>query len=175
MQRKGRWAPANEAGSGIVWALTVAGFLLILVGAVLTLSLSYHNRSLKNDDQRQAYLTARSGAEMIAKEFAKGSSTAREITAYLQENGTWTVDDVGFAAELGICSLLVRLEEQPGNGDTLTVTVTATAFKGDERQSVVATLTGIYVDNDNSDPGAAEKKLVWKIASYHDGDKEVSG
>ena len=75
----------EEGCSGIIWAMAVAGFLLILVGAVLSISLAYQNRSRRNDDARQAYLTARSAADMVAQEFISGSPTAAEIFAYL----TW--------------------------------------------------------------------------------------
>lgn len=67
----------EEGGSGIIWAMAVAGFLLILVGAVLSISLAYQNRSRRNDDARQAYLTARSAADMVAQEFISGSPDGR--------------------------------------------------------------------------------------------------
>lgn len=104
----------EEGGSGIIWAMAVAGFLLILVGAVLSISLAYQNRSRRNDDARQAYLTARSAADMVAQEFISGSPTAAEIFAYLLEEA-WTVEDVGFAADMGRCSLHAVLEPYDGN------------------------------------------------------------
>ena len=169
MRQKLKAVMRQDAGSGIVWALTVAGFLLIIVGAVLTISLVYHNRSLKNDDQRQAYLTARSGADMIVSEFTAGSSTALEIYQHLQERTTWTVDDVGFDEEMGSCALTVRLDKPENSGSRLTITVTADAVKGNARQVIVATLAGVYADNDSSEPGAAEQELIWTLLSYRDG------
>ena len=122
--------------------MAVAGFLLILVGAVLSISLAYQNRSRRNDDARQAYLTARSAADMVAQEFIAGSPTAAEIFAYLLEEA-WTVEDVGFAADMGRCSLHAVLEPYDGNTTRREITVTATAVKGRETRSVTASLVGV--------------------------------
>ena len=83
MKRKLR----ETAGSGVIWAMIVAGFLLIIIGAVLSMSLSYYQRSLRNGEARQAYLTARSAVDAMVQEFTGGSATSEEIYRYLQENG----------------------------------------------------------------------------------------
>ena len=174
MQKRNKESNRRDAGSGVVWALAVAGFLLIIVTAVLTISLAYHNRSLRNDDQRQAYLTARSGVDMVAAEFTAGSSTAMEIYSYLKTNDVWTVDDVGFAEDMGSCALTVRLEQPASADERLTLTITADAEKGKGKQSITATLVGVETENDNSAPGAADTKLTWYITSYEDGKGAVS-
>ena len=164
----------EEDGSGIIWAMAVAGFLLILVGAVLSISLAYQNRSRRNDDARQAYLTARSAADMVAQEFIAGSPTAAEIFAYLLEEA-WTVEDVGFAADMGRCSLHAVLEPYDGNTTRREITVTATAVKGRETQSVTASLVGVLQrQGEESTPGGMdsetgrpeEKTLTWYLAAY---------
>ena len=66
---------------------------------------------------------------MVAQEFISGSPTAAEIFAYLLEEA-WTVEDVGFAADMGRCSLHAVLEPYDGNTTRREITVTATAVKG---------------------------------------------
>ena len=69
MKRKLR----ETAGSGIIWAMIVAGFMLVIVSAVLTFSLNYYQRSLRNGELRQSYLTARSAADLMIREFVGGT------------------------------------------------------------------------------------------------------
>lgn len=162
-------------GSAIIWAMAAAGFLLILVSAVLGISLAYQNRSRRNDDARQAYLTARSAADMVVQEFTSGTSTAAEIFAYLQERGQWTVEDVGFGAEMGACSLRAALEPFDSQTTKRVITVSATAVKGGESRSVTATIVGVLqrqgedtpsggVDSETQNP--AEKTRTWYLSAY---------
>ncbi len=171
----------KQTGSGIVWAMAVAGFLLLIVTAVLSISFSYHRRSQKNDQVRQAYLTARSGVDLVVEEFVAGSSTAEEILAFLRDQGQWQVEDVGFSAEMGRCSLLVSLDTQSVEGSAQVVTVTATAVAGSAVRSITATLIGVIdrkppgsmdgetVESDTQRP--AGRRLIWYLSSYTDGEK----
>ena len=132
------------AGSGIIWAMAAAGFLVLIVGAALAISYGYHQRSIRNDNTRQAYLTARSGADLVVNEFITGSSTALEIYEYLQKNTVWEVPEVNFTEDMGDCSLLVQLQEPEDAATTKrTITVTATAERSGRSRTVTAILVGV--------------------------------
>lgn len=60
----------NEKGSTIVTAIVIAMILTVLLGTILLIANSYHNRSLKNNQDRQAYLTAKSIVDTISKQIA---------------------------------------------------------------------------------------------------------
>lgn len=62
----------NEKGSTIVTALVITMILMILLGTCFAIASSYHNRSIANHQERQAYLTARSIVETISKEIKAG-------------------------------------------------------------------------------------------------------
>ena len=165
----------NKNGSGIIWAMAVAGFLLLILGAVLTISLTYHSRSLKNDDTRQVYLTARSGVNMIIKEFTKGSEASERIYDYLEINGTWTVDDAGFVEPMGSCSIELKLEPQEDSEKTeKTITIKATAEKNSKIKTIKATIIGV-IERQGSSPEITPDpdKLKWYVSSYTDGGKEA--
>lgn len=162
----------HDAGSGIVWAITVAGFLLIIVSAVLTISYVYHNRSVQNDDGRQAYLTARSAVDMIVGELTEGSSTGREIYRFLQDNEVWTVEDVGFTSSMGSCGVTVKLETPKAEDGRLQLTVTAAAEKEGQYRTVTANLAGIFETQPTggeSGSVSGTKYPTWYIISYTDG------
>lgn len=56
----------NQKGSTIVTAMVIAMVLTILLGACFAIASSYHNRSIKNHQERQAYLTAMSIVDTIS-------------------------------------------------------------------------------------------------------------
>ena len=175
----------NASGSAIVWAMIVGGFLLLMVAATLTISYVYHQRSVRNTDDRQAYLTARSGVDLIVNEFTAGSANADTIYQALQTDGNASIPDVGFHEEqMGSCSLELALTEaEPAAGEgeegkPATIVVTATAaYKGRSR-TIIATLVGVQSRKDDpaggetdSGGGSAgeEEELTWYLSSYRDG------
>ena len=50
----------NEKGSSLIFAVVVIMVLSIVIAAALAISYTYYNRSIANNSQRQAYLTAKS-------------------------------------------------------------------------------------------------------------------
>ncbi len=172
----------DNTGSGLIWAMAVGSFLLLIVAGTLTIAYSYNLRSLKNNDARQVYLTARSGADLIVAEFTSGSTTAASIYGYLEENGTWTVDDVAFREEMGQCALTVVLDE-PEDADTTkrTIQVQSTATLNGKSQTVIATVIGVIEREGEDDPlpdddeteTTDETELTWYLSSYSDGGEEA--
>lgn len=172
----------NNAGSGLVWAMAVGSFLLIIITALLSVSYFYSGRSLKNNNEQQAYLTARSGVDLIAKEFVEGSTNSDEMFAYLEQHGTWEIQDVGFPEEMGTCTLSAVLIE-PGEDETKrTIEITARAVVEEKTQTVTATISGVIqregtstpVFPDTGEDGEPDDTypLTWYVVSYENGGKE---
>ncbi|WP_028042154.1 hypothetical protein [Candidatus Stoquefichus massiliensis] len=64
----------NEKGSSIVMAVVVGMVLTVLLGACFAIASSYHNRSIRNNQERQAYLTAKSIVDTISLQITAGNS-----------------------------------------------------------------------------------------------------
>lgn len=83
----------NEQGSTIVAVVIVTMLVLVLTGAMYMLAQSYYNRSVRNNDERQAYLFAKSEVKIIANNLKKekGSFTT---SAYdpKDASGTWNLN-----------------------------------------------------------------------------------
>ena len=57
----------NSKGSTILWAITIIMVLMITIAGGLTISYSYFQRSIQNNNKRQAYLTAKGIIENIVE------------------------------------------------------------------------------------------------------------
>lgn len=55
----------NEKGSTLVTAIVITMVLMILLGACFSIASSYHTRSIKNHQEKQAYITAKSIVDTI--------------------------------------------------------------------------------------------------------------
>lgn len=177
----------DDSGSSLVWAIAVAGFLLIVVSAVLSVSLSFSKRSMDIHKEQQAYLTARSGVDLITQEFVTGSSNSEKIYYYLEAKQSWSVSDVGFEEDMGTCSIEAQLLEPETPADTKrTILVTATGTVDGCSRTISATLVGVVQregtasapeessgeeDGTVSDP---TKRLTWYVSAYTDGGKEAA-
>ncbi|MFR7592312.1 MAG: hypothetical protein ACLUVC_12760 [Longibaculum sp.] len=58
----------NKKGSTLVSAMVIGMVLTILIGGCFAIASSYHTRSIKNHQERQAYLTAKAIVDTIAEE-----------------------------------------------------------------------------------------------------------
>lgn len=160
----------NCNGAGLIWAMAVGSFLLLIVAGTLTIALSYSHRSTENNDARQAYLTARAGADLIVQEFVGGSDNADRIYNYLEDYDDWTTS-VGFKEELGDCRVTVTLEAPEDDEATKrTIRIESTATVGDQDRVVDATIIGV-VQREGAIPEGDEddSTLTWYLSSYTDG------
>ena len=73
----------NNNGGTLTWAIVVIFVLVILIGASLTMSFAYYNRSLINIDKRQAYLTSRSVVDALSDEIKNQTDSGNEILTKL--------------------------------------------------------------------------------------------
>lgn len=143
----------DRRGSAVIWALAVGSFLMIILIAILSISLFYGQRSLDNNDNRQAYLTARAGVDLIVQAFLSDNENSRTIYTYLSTNTKWNVADIGFENDMGTCALEVTLDA--ANAANQTITVKATAVKSSSTKTITAILTGTNAN--------------WTLAAYKNG------
>ncbi|MGN1392084.1 MAG: hypothetical protein ACI4WQ_08850 [Sharpea porci] len=83
----------NEEGSTIVAVVIVTMLVLILTGAMYMLAQSYYNRSVRNNDERQAYLYAKSEVKIIADNLKKETGSFTTSVYYPKDaSGTWNLN-----------------------------------------------------------------------------------
>ena len=58
----------REQGSAMLWSVLVLAIIAIFATGVLTLALSFSQRSIQNDSRQQAYLTARSAVDALSSQ-----------------------------------------------------------------------------------------------------------
>ncbi len=102
-------ARPNKSGSAILWAVMVLAMLSVFVTAALTITFSYHRRSITDIDSRQSYITARSVALSLAKQIENGGFT-NMIPSTAGSEITTPVS--GLAQGMGECSVRVRRESE---------------------------------------------------------------
>lgn len=82
----------NEQGSAIVWAIAVIMILLVILTAGMMIAMGYNNRNFQNNNERQAYYTARSVVTAVAEEITNSDESKNEIMVQL---GLMTKETVG--------------------------------------------------------------------------------
>lgn len=137
---------SRRDGSALVWAVVILLVLAILVGTVLTLSLSYFTRSLSSNQSKQAYFTARSAASALADQICGSSvgDAGQAILDRLGANGdSVSIDAMQFTStggtqsHMGTCKAILTRESYNGHD---TIRITATATVGGQSKSVTMRL-----------------------------------
>jgi hypothetical protein len=127
----------RQKGSVLTWAIVILLVLTVLVGAVLTLSLSYYTRSLNNNSLKQAYFTARSAVNAIAEELCGSTANGKTMLAKLLSNGdVLEIPNIQFdnhQSDMGTCKAVLKRESYRGLD---TILITATATVGSQTESV---------------------------------------
>ena len=134
----------NNRGSALIWVLVICIIFGILGMAIGAIALSMNNRSINNNLKQQTYFTARSAVDAVFAQFNgddKKGSFARYLNENLLKEGTNNsikIDnffkDSEYRDQLGDCTVT-------GSYDATTkiVTLTATAKKGSQEDTVVLT------------------------------------
>ncbi|WP_133968348.1 polymer-forming cytoskeletal protein [Eubacterium limosum] len=84
----------NEQGSAIVWAIAVIMILLVILTAGMMIAMGYNNRNFQNNNERQAYYTARSVVTAVAEEITNSDESKNEIMVQLGLMTKTTVEEV---------------------------------------------------------------------------------
>lgn len=90
----------NRRGSALIWAMAVICVLFIAAAGILTLSMSYYNRSLSVAARANATLTARSAIEFVSADVIGGGEEFKPDT------GNETAETFEF--EINPCTITVR-------------------------------------------------------------------
>ena len=107
---------------------------------------------------------------------------SQDIYHYLQENTTWSVEDVTFAEQMGTCALTAQLLPPEKEQTTKqTIIITTTAQKNGATKTITATLIGVHARTqadiqegwDTQNP--ADITVSWYLSAYTDGGEEVGG
>lgn len=123
----------RERGSAMLWSVLVLAIIAIFATGVLTMALSFSQRSIQNDSRQQAYLTARSAVDAL-------SSQLHALEAGQQSELVPTTPE-GIRVEIpqtegmGSCTATIARPEEG------VITITATARYGSQEQTVVGRLT----------------------------------
>lgn len=56
---------SNNKGAALIWAICASAIVLIILGSTLTLAESYHARTIRQTNSKQAYYTARSAVDTV--------------------------------------------------------------------------------------------------------------
>ncbi|MEG0913000.1 MAG: hypothetical protein RSD08_01775 [Oscillospiraceae bacterium] len=128
----------NKKGSALIWAMLVMGMLSIFVAAAIAIAFSYHQRSLNSNTLQQAYFSARSTANAIATDIAKGNET------FLPKNvgDKVSIDSIAYPSDkhMGTCTaVLERINDAK-------IAVTGTAVYGKSTSSVTVDLVQKYTE-----------------------------
>jgi len=138
---------SNNKGSALVWALVTIFVLVIFIGTTLTMAFSYYNRSLINNDLKQAYFTARSVVDALKDEIQADTANGQAILAELDTVGdTVNIENINFvgdSTDQGYITATVILEE------TDTIIITATAYIGERTKTVTLRLHSDGTVSDN--------------------------
>lgn len=121
----------NHQGSALAWTMAILLGLSIFIVATMTLSLSYMKRAVAANTQKQAYLTAKSGAQTVAGEIAGETEAGKGILAALTEPQSSTSFPLfQNDAKMGDCQITVTRKDKQ-----LTVTALATMNKAPQTKT----------------------------------------
>lgn len=145
----------NEKGSSLIFAVVVIMVLSIVIAAALAISYTYYNRSIANNSQRQAYLTAKS----VLTNVVDNINTTDYSALIPTEIGSAEYDISDFPTELGEVdklSFLKNLEKDENQKDIEKITISVSATYGGKQGTMNADLKRYEKEN-------------WQLIKYYDG------
>ncbi|MEY8280941.1 hypothetical protein AAK917_06720 [Oscillospiraceae bacterium 52-8] len=123
----------REQGSAMLWSVLVLAIIAIFATGVLTLALSFSQRSIQNDSRQQAYLTARSAVDALSSQLhALEVGQSSELVPTTPEGIRVEIPQT---EGMGSCTAVIARPEEG------VITITATARYGGQEQTVVGRLT----------------------------------
>ena len=91
----------DSKGSTLLWAITIIMVLMITIAGGLTISYSYFQRSIQNNNKRQAYLTAKSIIENIVEKIEEDDSEYVKLIPQIEGNSVTLTIQLPEEANLG--------------------------------------------------------------------------
>lgn len=131
----------KRTGAAMIWACLLLLIGTIIIVTMITLGTSYHQKSIDEMTQNQAYITARSGAETVANAIINKTESGISIAEKVRNDGTCTIEDMNFGQEMGKCSVtIIRDENNPEIKESEKVkeqfTIISTAEKVNSKETV---------------------------------------
>lgn len=139
--------PGSSSGSALVWVMVITSAVCLLCSTMLALSASRHAGSIHEKQRTQAYLEARSTAELLAGEFTKPGNDSQIKDALLmlvkESDGNEELVEwpEGLETNLpggGGCTIVLSYTPS-----TRILAITATAGEEGARESVTAFLKNV--------------------------------
>lgn len=115
----------NKKGSALLWAIIVVMVLEIVIAASLTIAYSYYNRSIQNNNRRQAYLTSKGIIVDLVEHFKVGDSAYTDLFKDLKA-GESTLLNVTMPtdAKMGTSRGKIEINDPKETKGYITITVT---------------------------------------------------
>lgn len=154
----------NEKGSVILWAIVVIMVLTITVGAALTISYSYYNRTINNNNQRQAYLTSKGTIEDLVNKIVAGNNDYLQLFSHLKP-GESTNLTITMPTIVSLGDVAAKIEvKDPKNAD-------GTETKG----KITISVTTTYVEQQETikadlQLGKIGETEHWQLVRYYKGE-----
>lgn len=134
----------KERGSAIIWAMAVIMLLVVLVTAALSIALAYFSASLHENQQKQAYLTARSAVNILTEQVNDEVNKKDLIPTKYGETGKIKIPSVKMSDQMGTCSAELTRTKETVNGkeeDRLIITAHAKVYEQTYSMNAVLALT----------------------------------
>ena len=146
----------NKNGSVLVWAIVIIMIFSIFTGAALAITYSMVNKSVKSNNDRQLYITARSATEIVSGKIISPDGTAL-INELISKRPNVQTTTNFFPADknMGNCTVKAKC-----NSAQTQIIVTAIAEKDGAPQIVSA-----VIEKDGSS--------IWRVKYYDDKDVDA--
>lgn len=144
----------NNKGSAMVWAIVTIMIISIVITGVIVIGSAYSQRTISNVASMQAYLTARSAADIVKAQIDGYTQTFDEGDTINYDNdfipdtvnGTVAIDNFNFDSSMGTAVVTVTRTAT----DSLTIHSVGTVGDSSEEVDIICSLSIEYIENENS-------------------------
>lgn len=153
----------NSKGSTILWAITIIMVLMITIAGGLTISYSYFQRSIQNNNKRQAYLTAKGIIENIVEKIETDNSEYVNLIPQTEGNSVILTIQLPEEANLGkVTKAVIKREEVENKQIRGWISIYVTVDYADEEEAIKADMQ----------LGRTGNLLKWQLLQYNHGDEK---
>lgn len=153
----------NSKGSTILWAITIIMVLMITIAGGLTISYSYFQRSIQNNNKRQAYLTAKGIIENIVEKIETDDSEYVNLIPQTEGNSVILTIQLPEEANLGkVTKAVIKREEVESKQIRGWISIYVTVDYADEEEAIKADMQ----------LGRTGNLLKWQLLQYNHGDEK---
>ncbi|MEG1943199.1 MAG: polymer-forming cytoskeletal protein, partial [Angelakisella sp.] len=128
----------EKSGSALLWTVLALGMLTVFATTALTMSMAYSKRNLNQNQNQQAYFTAVSAVDLVARQFTgvlDKKSPQQQIVTQLESGKTFTITDMALPKEMGSCTVTLSMRNRD-------IVITAEATSGGESYCLSGIMNG---------------------------------